>query len=286
MISFNLKTPVWLLLIALCSCATLDKTDIRNLDRLPFEPLKLEPGMETNEIRLDLIRDTYDHTVNDTVTEVLDSPYHPLGFNLGNGLFYDLSDNLCLRVDYLLGVSERDCWVVRKSDNRRQRRPDLVYTYCHDSLFITYPPGRRKHYRHHLVSDREEIRVMHRNHLLYRVSFEGNTTSYGSRRRNWQTIRKADEDHYYLNRRRRDNYRLVDNRIYLDKRYIIEQSPDRRTLKVLTRGWVRDRVVYTLEKSRDKLYIYDRKFNGSKIEFTGNGIDIYRDRRFMARWNL
>jgi hypothetical protein len=87
------------------SCATLNVDEIRNLHKTAFDPLELKPGYETNNLRIDLIRKTFTENVSDSVTETKDTPYHPLGFDIGNGLFYDINENLCLRLDFLLGYS-------------------------------------------------------------------------------------------------------------------------------------------------------------------------------------
>lgn len=281
-------TSFALILLILCSsCATLNVADIRNLDRTEFEPLTLKPDAEIHEMRLDLIRQTYEHTVNDSTRETLDSPYHPLGFNLGNGMFYDLNENLCLRLDYLLGFSDQDCFDIKRIDRKNRRRPDCIYSFCDHTLSLTFPPGRIRHYRYHWVTDGGTTTVKRRNRTLFEIRDDGSTVIYGKKKRKYDTIRMVDENHFYLNHnKRRESYRLEGNRAFLEDDYIIELTDQNRKINIIRRGFFRDRNWLTLEKSRDKLYIYGRNFSGKKIEFSDDGMAIYRDRTFLTRWTL
>jgi len=276
-----------LLLILGSSCATLNVADIRNLDRTEFEPLTLMPDAEIHELRLDLIRQTYEHTVNDSTRETLDSPYHPLGFNLGNGLFYDLNENLSFRLDYLLGFSDQDCCDIKRIDRRNRKRPDCIYSFCDNTLSLTYPPGRIKRYQYHWVTDGTTTSVKRRNRILYEIKEDGSSVIYGKKRRKYDTIQRVDENHYYLNHnKKREKYQLEENRVYLENDYIIELADQNRTIKIIRRGLFGDHTRYTLERSSDKLYIYGRNFSGRMIEFSGDGISVYRDRTFLTRWTL
>ncbi len=276
-----------ILLIMSSSCATLNVADIRNLDRTEFEPLTLKPDAEIHEMRLDLIRQTYEHTVNDSTRETLDSPYHPLGFNLGNGMFYDLNENLCLRLDYLLGFSDQDCIDIKRIDRKNRKRPDCIYSFCDNTLTHTFPPGRIKQYQYHWVTDSGTTSVKRRNRILYEIQDDGSSVIYGKKRRKYDTIRQIDEHQYYLNHnKKRENYRLEGNRVYLEDDYIIELTDQNRKIEIKRRGLFRDRTWLTLEKGRDMLYIYGRNYSGRKIEFSENGIAVYRDRTFLTRWTL
>jgi len=281
------KIPILTLLILCSSCATLNVADIRNLDRTEFEPLKLKPDFEIHELRLDLIRQTYEHTVNDSTRETLDSPYHPLGFDLGNGLFYDLNENLCFRLDYLLGFSDQDCFDIKRIDRRNRKRPGCVYSFCDNTLTLTYPPGRIKHYQYHWVTNGGTTSVKRRNRILYEIKEDGSSVIYGKKRRKYDTIQRVDKNHYYLNHnKRREKYQLEENRVYLENDYIIELADQNRKIKIIRHGLFRDHTQYTIEKSMDKLYIYGRNFSGRKIEFSDDGIAVYHDRTFLTRWAL
>lgn len=279
--------PALILIILVSSCATLSRTEISNLDRIGFEPLILKPGFESNDLRIDLIRQSYDNQINDSTVENQDQDYRPLGFDLGNGIFYDLNHNLSFRLDYLLGVSGEDCWSVQKISKRKQRRADLIYSICNDSLTVIYPPGRRKRYLHHLVKSEGTISLMHRNRLRYSIEIDDQTAVYRYKTRKLDVIRKSDENHYTIMKGLwKESFRLQENSIMLDNDYVIKLSDNNKKLQIMRPGWLQPRVVLTIEKSRESLYIYDRSYQGRKIQFYDTGLSVYQNRTFVAGWEL
>jgi hypothetical protein len=279
--------PAIILMVMASSCATLSRSLNDQSERSEFESLRLNPGLEINELRIDLIRESTENQVNDSTVEEVDSDYHPLGFDLGNRLFYDLNDNLCLRLDHLLGVSGLDCWSVEQTNRRWQRWPDRIYTYCHDSLTVNHPPGRREHYVNHSITKDGTTTVMWRNRQLYSVDIDENSAVYRYKKRKLDVIRKSDENHYTLNKGIwKDHFRLEDKRIELARDYIIELTDDRRQLRINRPGWFGYRVILTLEKSRENLYLYYPRSQDRRIEFLDHGIAVYRNRTFMEGWTL
>lgn len=279
--------PLSLLLILLTgSCATLNVTEFRSTESTQFEPLKLEPALEANELRVDLIRQSESVQVNDSTSENSDTPYHPLGFDLGNGIFFDLNGNLSFQLDELLGVSDRDCWSVMETNRRNQRRPNRIYSFCNGYLTVRYPPGRRQRELNHQTTEGMITSVMFRNRLKYAVDFNGPDIVYRGRRRILETLHKAEEGQYYRKYGLwRDNYRLNGDRLLLDRDYIIERTNDNRTIRIIRPGW-RGRTLYTIEKKTNQIYIYDRIFRGIRIDLSHDGISVYHNQRFMTGWKL
>ncbi len=99
--------------VGLSSCATLSVREIKSLERVPFEPLRIEPTVEPNDLRVDVIRQTKQQMVGNT-TQAVDVPNDPLGLDLGNGLFYDLNENFSLRLDYLLDFADEEAFELKK----------------------------------------------------------------------------------------------------------------------------------------------------------------------------
>jgi hypothetical protein len=268
------------------SCATLNISDISNPDR-GFEPLRLEPAIETNDLRIDLVRHTSDVQINDSTTETHDTPYHPLGFNLGNGMFYDLNGNLSFRLDELLGIRENDCWSLEQTMRKRQKRADYVYSFCDNILDISYPPGRRKHYQYHRITEDNTTSVLFRNRLLYAVEFNDKTVVYRGKRRKWDTLVNKGENRYYRKMGWwRENFSLMDGTLYLDRDYFIELSEGNRKIRIIRPGFLINRPLLTLSRTGQNLYIYDRRLAGTRIEFTEEGLNVYRNRTFIEGWKI
>jgi hypothetical protein len=279
--------PALLVALFLASCTSLSMTEIRDLPKTEFDPLRLEPAIETNNLRIDLVRQSHEEQVNDSTVTTEDTPYHPLGFDLGNGLFFDLNDNLSFRLDELLGVKGDNCWSVEKTVSKRQLRADYIWTVCGDTLSLSYPPGRRERYLHHTVNGQGTLSVMSKKHLLYAVDFGERQTVYRYKKRNLDVIEKTGENEYIQRQGlRKENFRLQGNRLLLNRGYIVELTDNNKKIKIIRPGWLSSRVVMTLEKGDNRLYIYDRNYHGRKLEFTGGGLTVYADSRFQGRWKL
>ena len=103
-----------LILLALGCSTTSNISEIKELSKTRFDSLSIQPDVELYDLRIDIIRQTTQNRVNDSTTLNEVVPYNFLGFNLGNGLFYDLNDNLSLRIDYLLNVDTKNDFEIEK----------------------------------------------------------------------------------------------------------------------------------------------------------------------------
>ena len=91
------------------------------MEKLPLEPLELTPGYDLFMIRMDLIRER-ESTGNAAAGPVTrDAPYHRLGFHLGNGLFFDLNENLCLLVPDLYGINVDEDFEIEEQTSPQRR---------------------------------------------------------------------------------------------------------------------------------------------------------------------
>ncbi len=257
------------------------------MDRRPFDSPTLKPALEATELRIDLLRQTDETQVNDTVTETENRPYHPLGFDLGNNLFFDLNGNLSLRVDGLLGIRNDPCWSAGYHNRKHQRRPDRVYSFCDEELTVAYPPSKRQHPVRRLITEDGTTTVKYRNRLLYAVDFKDRETVYRRRLNRLDVINQVDDNHFTTGKGLwRDDYRLEENRLLLGRDYIIEINDNNRQIRIIRPGWFRSHVLWTLERSQDCLYVYDRRYYGRKIAVMDGGVEVFRDVRFDYAWKV
>lgn len=273
-------------LILSSSCATLNVMDIKNLEKTEFDPLFLIPDSEVNNLRIDLIRQTYDEDINDSITETKETPYHPVGFNLGNGLFYDLRNNFCFRIDYLLDFSPDMEFEIEKTDIPDKKKGITKYSFTNDSLMVSYPPRRRINYRYHRIKNIDSTSYMHKNRLQYAISKTDSTLVYSGNRRILDVIFKVDDKNYHLNKKRwKDNYQIKDKDILLKDNYVvslingsstIEIKRDRKNRKVI--------VLYTIERNDEKIFIYDNNYSGLLIELKGDSILLHRNKTLIRKY--
>ncbi len=130
--------PFILLTILWMKCAKLDIHDIHHSKSVSFDGMLLKPDHEPNDLRIDVVRQktTSNSTDAEGHTTISESnvDYHPMGFDLSNGLFYDLHGNLSLRIDKLLNVKEGSAFEIRNSSGRKMNRPYRLYSFERDTF--------------------------------------------------------------------------------------------------------------------------------------------------------
>lgn len=276
-----------IIILLISSCATLNISEIKNLERIEFDSLKLSFGRETNNFRIDLIRQNHIEIVDDSTTNIRDTPYHPLGFDLGNGLFYDLNENLCLRVDYLLGFSSDYNFEMSKINRPGRNKGIIVYRFNNDSLTVTYPPRKKANYNYHLVRIKDSVSFMYNNRLKYTIVENDTSLIYCGKRRKLDIIYKLDANQYYQKiRRRKENFQIKGNGIIIKNDYLVRLTNNNTTLEIKRLGKREDRILYTIEKSKDKIFIFNKKYFGKKIDYDENSITIYQDRTQLTKYKL
>jgi hypothetical protein len=275
-----------ILFVICCSCTALNVNEIENLVKAGFEPLTLKPGKETNNLRIDIIRQTYTDNVNDSVKETKDTPYHPLGFDLGNGLFYDLNKNLTFRLDYLMDYSSESNFEIHKIRRPGKNRGMFVYRFKNDSLTVSYPPGKKAHEYYHRKVYADSISYLKRNRMLYAIVETDTSMIYSGKRRKWDIIHKLDENHYFVNKKSKTgNFQIVGNELYLENKFRVCLTNQNLTLEVKSGGKKRNRVLYTIERSKDAIYIYNKHYAGNKIELDKYKILIYSNKTFITEYD-
>lgn len=278
-----------IILLLLSSCATLNISEIQGFVRVEFDSLKLGPGRETNNLRIDLIRQMYQDPGNvyDSIIKYSDTPYHPLGFDLGNGIFYDLNKNFSLRVDYLLGFQPDHNFELTKINRPEKNKGIIIYLFKHDSLTLTYPNKKKVNYEYHQNSNKDSVAYMHKNRFKYAIVENDTSLIFRGKKTKWDAIIKINENQYYKNKRRgKENYQIKANDITLNKEYIVSLTNNNKTIEIKKQRKGEDRIIYTVEKSNNKIYIYNKKYAGVKIIHEGNIITIFQNSKQLTKYEL
>ncbi len=283
--AMKIKLLPAILLLLTTSCATLDMTGLQQGSREPFEALRLNPSLEATELRIDIIRNQESYQVNDSVEETINTPYHPVGFDLGNGMFFDLEGNLSFRLEDLLQLRGKPCYSLSQTSRKKQRRADQIFTFCNGELTVKYPPGHREHDVLRMEFRGNSTEIFYRNHLTYGVDFYEDKIVYRGKRRKWDTMHKSDDQHYYRKRLFwREDYQLKNDRLYLGRNLIIGLDDQNRKIRVMRQGLFSTRTMLTIEKSGNHLYLIEKRNRGKRIEFTESGLKVYQNRYLLSGW--
>lgn len=285
-----LKKPAGLFFfiqLLLIGCATLNVGEIRDLQKTAFDPPELKPGYEINDLRIDLIRQTFTENVNDSVTETKDTPYHPFGFNIGNGLFYDINGNLGFRLEFLLGFSADRNFEVHQVYRAKKKKGVIVYRFYNDTLKVNYMYGKNLHYRYHRVPDANGFAVMYKKRTKYSIAFTDTNAIYRENISKPRIIRQVSKDQYDLEiRKRKDHFRKTESGVLLKNEYSVNLSGDRLALEIRNPMRKRNNVLYTIVKSDNHLFVYNRKFSGIKIEMKKDNMLLYKNNILWTKFEL
>ncbi|MBN1950821.1 MAG: hypothetical protein JW801_06430 [Bacteroidales bacterium] len=254
--------------LLLFSCAEpLNITEIKELQQTTLDPLNLKPSMELFDLRIDIIRQTETTRVDDSTTEQQDVPYHPLGFDLGNGLFYDLNDNLCLRIDYLMDLNNHKTWKLKRNFVRKPRNGTL-YSFRNDTLTFEYDGlFRKRKFDKHVERVGDSLSFYYGKRELFSIWEDDSSMYYGNSRRVWDEIKTEFEGSYYVPwGRRRDTYLIVDQEIILDNKYRVLRNEDGTCIEILRIGRRQDYLRFTMIRDGRSIYIYNESFYGMKLE--------------------
>lgn len=263
------------MIVLLSSCAKLNMHEIRSMDKLPFQNLELIPGQEHNELRIDVIRQITETYYDGTTTYYEDVPYHPLGFDLGNGLFYDLNGNLSFRLDHLLNFDPNEPFEVNENIKPKNDANNFIHTYINEALVMTRLPQRNSKVLYHKQSLGDSTIFMKKARFQYAMSISDSSLSYAYKNHKPLKIHTIDKNNYYSFRRKKlREFRNLNNTLLLGRTFTMHLSDDKNTITVNTpwreRNNAKPRI--TIQKDRIHIYIYSKGFKGRKIEFTDFGV--------------
>lgn len=262
------------------ACSTLNRATVSDPNkREGLQELQLSSGYDIYQLRIDLIR----QVTTDSDGDSCPMPYHYLGVNLGNGLFYDANNNLTLNLDQLPELRHGEDFTIRKRERGRWNR---VETYRkHDQLFSRERSG--------LLSSNTEAHlgestiVVDEGFLSAKQTIQVGESSIEYKGGLAKATLTEHTDHILLKRfLRKEEYRQQENRIYLDRDYLVEDKGN--VIEITqTRGLVQPNFYFI--KVDNSYYFFDQRYRGVKITISGSEVlveDNGRDQAIFLVENL
>jgi len=271
-----------LALAVLPGCATLDKTALRDLERVPFEPIALQPSFDIYELRIDIEREKkLERTPESSYSEEEES-YQTLGFYLGNGLFYDLNRNLSLLVPDLLGVGTSDRFVIRELD--REAFTEKVYRREPDHFNIEWVGLISWVFRTRLESTDTTL-VVNRG-LLRKYTLSWTDSTLRHRGLIFSTRILPQPGGFYVPQ-------LIFRRHFFQHGQVIDLENSYRivnennSIVIYKKAWHGGyRPRHTMIRSDYDVYIFNRRHRGYRLSYVGNELIVFENRREIRRYIL
>ncbi len=277
-------------LLLLSSCAAWESMDINLAKAKRVNPLMLEASTELLFLRQDIIRQTYEDCVNDSTTETRKVDYHPMGFDLGNGLFYDFNRNLSLRLDYFLGIQHLEQFKIKSTSNliwggdisfKSRDSTDI----CNEWTNIF---GNQRQRCLTVKSHSDTIQVFEGDRLCYSIYQNEEQAAYLNRRGRVLKQLEKKEDGLYVEkfRHRNNTFKLAADGVHLDNGYIISLNGKEQLIEIWRRSWGRKHLLKRVMFSEDEIIIFNRNHFGSRIIKNDKGLEIYTNKLKTSQMEL
>ncbi|MEM1323955.1 MAG: hypothetical protein AAGG75_27085 [Bacteroidota bacterium] len=269
-----------LALIVLCTlmgCQTamqpLYFNESTQLDSEVLAPLQLHPKTLHHDLRIDLMID--DGLVS------FKKPHHPLGFDLGNGLFVDINDNLFFRLDRMMEIGEQEDYLIKYTQQEKgrvffkRRVDDQICEEWPEEDEVTYADCKQQHH------DKDVSKVFVKGELLYEVSRRSDEIHYRNadkKNTNRSTVEKINDSRYVIHKP--GNQQIVQHHqdmITISGKIMLHKNPESRMLSIYTIELGDCKLLYHLQKGKNKVIIRDANFRGYLIERTANTLKVFKD---------
>ncbi|MCL3779767.1 hypothetical protein EMN47_05115 [Prolixibacteraceae bacterium JC049] len=273
--------------IFVCSCTQITIIPLDPVATSKFHDLTLTPCYEVNDLRLDINRQKKWHLNED---EKENKEYHELGFDLGNGLFFDLNMNLSFRLDKLLPIPN-DNYTVKHSLETPIINKTIIYQHHNDTVSIDFSKNKRQFYSHHIVRQANNTSVMYKKTPMCTISKKGDTISYiVNGFLHDQIIKKDTETYCSLNHNHSTQllYKIRKNKIEIGNDYRIELTNNSKSIKIYERTPFSSsmNLIFTIEKDRNKTFVYTDFYLGYIIEQDGSNLKVTTTYKFNEFYQL
>ena len=265
-------------LLFLCSaCATLNKAVVSNpVNREGLEELQLLAGYDVYQLRVDLIRQVTTNYSGNNSYQTTPVPYHYLGVNLGNGLFYDANRNLSLNLDQLPELKQLKDFTITKMERGAWKLPEVYRKQAQ-----SFSKEREGLFTSRLEADLgDSIIVVDEGFLSSKKTIQVKVKSLQFKGGLFTTTLEEHPDHILLKEfLRKDEYRQQENKVYLDRDYLVE---DKGTVIEITQGRGLIPQTYYFIKVADSYYFFNQHYRGVKITIRDNEVLVEDNGRDQA----
>lgn len=262
------------------SCSPVLQKQLNGLEKTPLDPLELRPGYDLFRIRMDVIRNR-ESTGNPAAgPTTVNAPYHRLGFHLGNGLFYDLNNNLCLLVPELYGIAVDDDFEIEEQTSPQRTNRYTMTGNAYQQRFGSFMPQVEMT---KFERDEKDGSLIIRESLLSKLRLYESEDEVSIKYPLGST-RIFREGKGYRVKRFLDSrdYIQIKEGVFLDNDLVIKEKKNRIEIYATRAFSKKLRLLFTMVKSKDEIIIYDEKFRGFTLKIDGNNMEYKRNRTIQA----
>lgn len=254
-----------------------------------FQQLELNVAYELEELRVDLIRQEETTSDGDGNSTTEDVDYHPLGFDLGNGLFYDLNGNLALRLKHLFDLDGQEEFSLKRIERVQQNKGIELRKVSERAIC--------REWRGVLGNDRSQcldvydqdgvVQVSRNGRFCYQIVEEEGEVKY-SRRRNggrWTRLLEDGEQTFVeqIRNRRRDIYTQENGEVRLGRDILLKVTDAGSKIEIyrIRRYDLEPRLIFTLARKGEELVLKDRRRIVRRVKMESDKVTVFGRRRAL-----
>lgn len=250
--------------------------EINSLHSNAIKHLELKVSTQTDNLRIDIIRQTETEEDSDGDCETVDVPYHPLGFDLGNGLFFDFNNNLSFRIDSLLSLKGNEDFELVKKIYRVQSKISRTDNQTCISR-IGFNGKNRENCLGIMEYKSNGMRYFSRQKLVYELTQNEkmNKVSFEPRFGRSIDIFSEGENNFVFRQRKFERRFFLDkNQINLRNKYLVERNSFENTLDIYLLTRKSQYLLYKIKIDKQKMIVYNKNNYGMVINYSPTKISI------------
>jgi hypothetical protein len=272
------KVLLWLLIICLSGCTGPRIISVGSASRVLPEPVVIRPAFDRYSLRADLIRQKTYSYINDQYHEQPVS-YHPLGFELGNGLFFDLNKNLCLDLAHLLKLDKSRDFTLKTTHygiagQAKKRQVFMVQAgdqLCEGKGQDAYEAATNCHI---LEQENGQTKVIKNDKEDFTFSLSESKATLVRRGKVRAEIKKTSNSIFRAEINRPFEVSVVDNQLALGKEYYVLVDDEKKETRVFQRRKRNNKLLYTITETPTTLVVNSLKNNRYVVVLDKNALKL------------
>ncbi len=277
--------------LALAGCSVLKPTGVEPELRTTPAPLTTRPGYDIYNLRADIVRQQTTTMVNEVyMTEPM--PYNKIGMRIGNGLFFDMNNNLSIDLLRMLDADESVEFTITKTyykhngelSGRQQVHKREGGWYC---ISTGGPSSVNPEKCIEIKSAEDSLLFTRKNRELYTITASAEQISLSRKGKTLERIRQEPGGQYASGVKRTGKLFLTDSAsVYLGSRYLVTRDEKEKEVRIYERRKKSNRLIKTVVESDKQLLVTSGRRNEMRIVWNEAKLTVFEGARKLYELEL
>lgn len=263
-----------------CNKACILNEEIKDKKFVNEEVIKAVPDFDLYKLRIDILRQTETVTetttvgVNTTVDQTVDQEYSDLGFDLGSGLFFDLNQNLSLRVDKLFNINSNESFEVKYIYYSKKQK-FTTHKYTNNEYKTISKKGNENHI-FNIKTILDTTFIYYKNKFKYHIIKNDSALWTGKKSKIWDNILMENDTTFYTDKKKKYEVKMTRKFIFYNY-YQIQKDTSNSFVSIQyisNRKKNKTTELFKMYRSGNTIIIIDKNGCEKRIEYDNKVISI------------